>query len=279
MGEYDGKLWRVLHHYVDEARAKVDMSDVTDIGVDETSAKRGQDYISHVVDLAARKVLFAVDGKGSEVLKAFREDLKAHKGKAEQIEEVCLDMSPAFIKGLREYFPKAHLTFDRFHVMKLVNDAVDITRRGEIKDHPELKNTRYAWMKNRSNLTVKQGQRLAELKNSNLQTAEAYRMKLTLQDFYEQANPRAAREFLLDWCEMARTAGLEAMAKVAKTLETHLEGVLRWFTSKITNGLLEGINSLIQAAKAKARGYRTARNLIAIVYLIAGKLDFKLAGI
>lgn len=279
MGEYDGKLWRVLHHYVDEARARVDMSGVTQIGVDETASKRGQNYISHVVDFAARKLLFATEGRGFEVLTSFREDLEAHGGKSEQIREACLDMSPAFIKGLREYFPEAQLTFDRFHVMKLVNEGVDATRRKEAKDRPELKHTRYDWMRNPSSLSAKQEARLAELKASNLQTAEAYRMKLTLQDFYEQPNPRAAREFLSDWCEMARDSGLAAMAKVAKTLETHVEGVLRWFTSQITNGLLEGINSLIQAAKAKARGYRTTRNLIAITYLLAGKLDLKLAPI
>jgi len=102
-------------------------------------------------------------------------------------------------------------------------------------------------------------------------------MKLTLQDFYEQPNPWTAKEFLQDWCEMVRASGLEAMVKVAKTLETHRDGVLRWFVSQITNGLLEGINSLIQAAKAKARGYRTTRNLIAIAYLLVGKLEFKLA--
>ena len=277
VGEYDGKLWRVLHHHVDQARAQVDMSEVTRIGVDETAARRGHDYISLVMDLDLRKLLFAIQGRGHETLKAFKEDLQGHQGKPEQIQEACLDMSPAFIKGLRECFPNAHLTFDRFHVMKLVNEGVDATRRQEAKGHPELKHTRYDWLKNPSNLTAKQEARLADLRTSNLQTAEAYRMKLTLQDFYEQPNPWAAKEFLLDWCEMAKISGLEAMKKVAKTLEAHLDGVLRWFTSKITNGLLEGINSLIQAAKAKARGYRTTRNLIAIAYLIAGKLDFKLA--
>ena len=279
IGEYDGKLWRVLHHYVEEARAKVDMSEVTCIGVDETAARRGHDYISLVMDLDERKLLFAVEGRGHETIEAFKEDLEAHQGKPEQVEEACLDMSPAFIKGLRENFPNAHLTFDRFHVMKLVNEGVDATRRHESKGHPELKHTRYCWLKNPSNLTAKQEARLSDLRTSNLDTAEAYRMKLTLQDFYEQPNPRAAREFLLDWCEMVRVSGLEAMVKVAKTLEAHMEGVLRWFKSHIANGLLEGINSLIQAAKAKARGYRTKRNLIAIAYLLAGKLDFKLAGI
>jgi transposase len=67
------------------------------------------------------------------------------------------------------------------------------------------------------------------------------------------------------------------MVDAARTIRNHWAGVLRWFTSKITNGLLEGINSLIQAAKAKARGYRTSRNLIAMVYLIAGKLELNLS--
>lgn len=279
IGEYDGRLWRVLHHHVDEARAQVDMSGVVRIGVDETAARRGHDYITLVMDLDERKALFAVEGKGHETLEAFKEDLEAHHGKADQIEEACLDMSPAFIKGLSESFPNAHLTFDKFHVMKLVNEALNDVRKQEAKERPELKGSHFCWSKNPSNLTRGQSDTLQELKTSNLKTAEAYRMKLTLQDFYEQSNPRAAREFLSDWCEMARASGLAPMAKLAKTLEKHLEGILRWFSSLITNGLLEGINSLIQAAKAKARGYRTTRYLIAIVYLIAGKFDFKLAPI
>ena len=279
VGEYDGRIWRILHHHVDEARARVDMSEVTRIGVDETGAKRGHDYISLFMDMDLRRLLFATDGKDHTTVKAFVKDLEAHGGKAEQIEEASLDMSKAFIKGIDENLPNAHKTFDRFHVMKLVNAALDEVRRKEVKENPELKNTRYCWGKNPSNLTASQQATLANLKNSNLQTAEAYRMKLTLQDFYEQANPGAARQFLYEWCQMVLDSGLEPMANVAKTLLEHAEGILRWFRSGLSNGILEGINSLIQAAKAKARGYRTTRNLITIAYLIVGKLDFKLAPI
>ena len=102
-------------------------------------------------------------------------------------------------------------------------------------------------------------------------------MKLTLQDFYEQANPMAAGMFLKEWITMVRESGLSPMAKAAETLQEHLAGVLRWFKSGLANGLLEGINSLLQAAKSKARGYRSIRNLITMAYLIAGKLDFNLA--
>jgi len=277
MGEHDTRLWRVIQHHVDEARAEVNMSEVTCVGIDETAAKRGQDYITLVMDMDEKKVLFAVEGKGNETLKAFKEDLIAHNGDPEKIKEASLDMSAAFIKGLCEQFPNAHLTFDRFHVMKMVNKALDEVRRKESKDRPELKKTRYCWLKNPSNLNAQQEATLQELKTSNLLTAEAYRMKLTLQDFYEQSNPKAARHFLTEWCQMVQESTLKPMKKVAGTLLKHIEGVLRWFTSGLTNGLLESINSLIQAAKSKARGYRTSRNLITIAYLIAGKLNFKLA--
>jgi transposase len=277
VGEYDGRLWRVLHHHVDEARAQVDMSEVTRIGMDETSARRGHDYISLFMDMDLRRLLFATEGKDATTVKAFVQDLAAHGGKPEQIEEASLDMSKAFIKGLDENLPNAHRTFDRFHVMKLVNDALGKVRREEAKERPELKKTRSCWLKNPSNLTARQQAILADLKTSNLHTAEAYRMKLTLQDFYEQPNPSAARHFLSEWCQMAQDSPLEPMRKVAKTLLEHAEGVLRWFRSGLSNGLLEGINSLIQAAKSKARGYRTSRNLITIAYLIAGRLPFNLA--
>jgi transposase len=274
---HDTQLWRLAHHHVDEALAKVDMSKVKDIGIDETSAKRGHNYISLVMDMVARKLLFAVEGKGSEVLGAFKADLLAHGGDPGKIKEASLDMSPAFVKGLREHFPKAHLTFDRFHVMKIIGEALDEVRRNEIKGRPELKKTRYIWLKNRENLTAHQEKTLTSLEDANLLTAEAYRMKLTFQDLYYQCNHEDAAQFLDEWIGMVEASGIAPMVDVAKTILKHKTGVLRWFKSGHTNGLLEGINSLIQAAKAKARGYRSIRNLIAMAYLIAAKLKFNLA--
>ncbi len=274
VGEHDTRIWRILHHHVDEARSQKDMSSVTQLGMDETASRRGQNYITLFMDMATRSLLFATEGRDAATVAAFKADLLAHGGKAENIEEACMDMHQAFIKGVQAAFPNAHLTFDRFHVMKMANEAVDQVRRQEAKDHPELKRTRYCWLKNPSNLTSHQRERIQDLKCSNLQTAEAYRMKLTLQDFYEQSNPLAAGQFLEEWCEMATESGLPPFVKFAQTLRDHAAGVLRWFVKGLTNGILEGINSLIQAAKAKARGYRTVRNIVAIAYLIAGKLRF-----
>jgi transposase len=274
--EHDTVLWRMLHHFVDESLAKVDMSEVKEIGIDETAGKRGHDYITLVVDMLKKKLLFAVPGKGSETLKAFKADLEAHGGDANKIKETSLDMSQAYVLGIREYFPNAHLTFDRFHVMKILGEAVDAVRRKEIKDRPELKKTRYIWLKNPSNLTANQEQRLDSLQDANLLTAEAYRLRLTFQDLYYQCNHEDAGQFLDEWIHMVQASGIEPMISAADTVRKHKAGILRWFKSGHTNGILEGINSLIQAAKAKARGYRSVRNLIAMAYLIAAKLKFNL---
>ena len=108
----------------------------------------------------------------------------------------------------------------------------------------------------------------------NLQTVEAYQMKLLFQDFIEQANPRAAKLFLADWCTLAYASELIPLMTFADTLHAHSKGILNWFQTKITDGLIEGMNSLIQAAIAKAKGYRNPKSLITIAYLIASKLDF-----
>ena len=277
VGEHDTRIWRVLNHHAEEARAKLDFSQVQTICVDEKSYRRGHNYVTFFMDLDLRRLMFGTEGKDGNTLAAFVEDLKAHQGSAEQIRDVCCDMSPAFQTGIRVHLPKAEITLDRFHLMKLMNDALDAVRRAESPTTPGLKKTRYHWLRNPGNLTKTQKARLRELKALNLQTVEAYQMKLLLQDFFEQPNRRAGSVFLNDWCTLASASGIEPLVRLAATFQAHRRGILNWWRSRISNGLIEGINSLIQAAIAKARGYRNPRNLISIAYLIAGKLDFNTA--
>jgi transposase len=146
VGEHDTRLWRVVHHYVDQARARIDASDVTQVAIDETAARRGHDYITLFVDIDQARVLFAAEGKDAKTVGAFAADLTAHGGDPEAIEEVCVDMSPAFIKGVAENLPNAAITFDKFHAVKIVNDAVDQVRRIEQKRQGLLRGTRYIWL-------------------------------------------------------------------------------------------------------------------------------------
>lgn len=274
---HDTRVWRVLHHYVAQARSELDLSAVDCIGIDETSRKRGHHYVSVVVDWDTPQALFATAGKGAAVVKALRADLIAHHGDPATITEVCCDMSPAFISGVETHLPQAALTFDKFHVMKVLNDAVDAVRRQEQKERPELKKSRYLWLKNPNHLKVAQQLQLHALRLStlNLKTARAYQLRLTFQELWRQPAEHAAA-FLKKWYFWATHSRLEPIKEAAYTIKRHWDGVLRWFTSQINNGILEGINSLVQAAKARARGDRSTRNFITMIYLIAGKLNFHL---
>jgi transposase len=278
VGETDKRLWRILDHYVGEARARADFSDVSQVGVDETASKRGHNYVSFFVDLERKRLLFGTEGRDGDALGRFRLDLMAHGGSPENVRELCMDMSPAYIRGAERHFPSAEVTFDRFHVMKLFNEAIEAVRRDEQKERPELKKTRWLWLKHEKKLTKRQRgdlEALLQPSRTALKTAKAYQMKLAFQEFWELP-PLLAKAFLTKWRRWARRSRLPPMVKLSNTLRDHRDGLLRWFHSRISNGILEGTNSLVQAAKARARGYRTSRNLITIAYLISGDFDYAL---
>ena len=154
-GEHDTRLWRFIHHYVDKARAAEDYSEVTAIGMDETS-KKGHNYITIVADFSQRKVIFITDGKDSATIRRFAADFETHKGKTEKIRLITHDMSLGFRKGIRESFKNSQTIIDKFHVIKYANEAVDKARRMEAKKNVLLKNSKYLWLKNDVNLAEKQ---------------------------------------------------------------------------------------------------------------------------
>jgi transposase len=166
VGETDKRLWRIITYYVNRDLEQQDLSEVRRIGVDETSTKRGHNYVSLFVDMDTKKVVFVTEGKDSSTVQAFKAHLLKHRGDPDLIREFSCDMSPAFISGIKAQFPAAHITFDRFHVMKLLNKALDEVRRQEQATESMLKASRYVWLKNRSNLTAKQQKKLDSLSRS-----------------------------------------------------------------------------------------------------------------
>lgn len=272
--ENDTRIWRVVEHYVHLSRENEDFSNVARIGMDETSAAKGHDYISIFMDLDDRRVLFATEGKDATTVERFAADLENHDGDPNKITEACMDMSRAFISGTEEHLPAAEITFDRFHVMKAFNEAIDEVRRAEVKDNPALKRTRYLWLKNQEKLTVTQQQELAWLTRPSMRlaTGRAYRWTDDFTGFYELSDTAEAEAYLDRWCYGAKRSRLQPLKDVVAMIESHRHGILAWHRNRATNGLLEGTNSLIQAAKARARGYRNKRYMITVVYLIAGKL-------
>ena len=178
--------------------------------------------------------------------------------------------------SVEAYLPDAEVIFDQFHLIKLANEAVDKVRREEQRERPELKKTRWLWLKNEWNFTEAQAESWSQLKGAHLKTARAWRYKSQLQDIFIPENQSEADELLGSWCAAAQRSRLRPLVELARTVRNHWTGILNWFQSRISNGILEAINGLIQAAKRRARGYRNPDYLITMAYLIAGKLDFDL---
>ena len=274
VGEHDTKIWRIVHHYVDRAVEAQDLSGLERAGIDETSSRRGQDYVSVFADLDERRAVYVTEGRDQRTVQEFSCFLETHGGEVERVKEVCQDMSEAYLAGSLKYLPAAEITFDRYHVRSHLSKAIDEIRREEAKQHNQLlKNTRYLWLKRPKNLTARQQDLLDELLQQPLAIVRAYELSLRFDDFYELGDPDAAEEYLRRWMDEVHTSGLGPLIKFTRMLEDHWLGVMRWHHSRVSNGLLEGLNSLIQAAKRRARGYRTNRNYIAMIYLVAGKLQ------
>ena len=277
VGEQDTRIWRIVRGHVKRAYAQKSFSNAKKLGIDETSSRKGHNYVTVFTDMESSKVLFAVKGKDSATIKAFVDELPKHDAEPEQIEEVAMDMSPAFISGTDAHLPVASVTFDKFHVIQALNQAQDEVGRTEQKKNPLLKCSRYIWLKNPWNLTAKQTKQLSTLRHENLKTAKVYQMKLTFQDIYRNINePHIAEEAIEKWLSWAVRSRLEPIKDFAKLVKRHFDGILRYFTTRLTSGVLEGINARIQEIKRRAKGFRNIDNFIAMIYLEAADLDMAL---
>lgn len=286
----DKRLWRRIEHYVNKARALQDMSAVTHVGIDETSLRKGHNYITLVHDLGAnRRLLFACEGRDHQTVADFAADLKAHGGAPEQIMHVCQDMSAAYAKGVGQALPNAQISYDRYHTIALANQAMDEVRRAEVKDSPQVvaqaiggndpqlrKGLVWGMRKNPQGWTAKQADAMHWLQRSTLKSARAWRLKMALREVYACAgqnnDPAKARADLKAWMSWARRSRLESFKKLAKTISERFDGVVRGMLDNRSNAYVEAMNGLLQQAKRAARGFKTAANFIAIAYLRMSKL-------
>ncbi len=276
INESDDKIWAAWERYVNGVLAKNDYRELAAVGLDETAKSKGHDYITLFVDLLKKRTIFIAAGKDQETVEAFVDDIQAHHGRAEAITEVSCDMSPALIKGVADNLPNAQITFDRFHIMKVINSAVDQARKQEAQTQSILKGAKYIFLKNEKNLTNGQRLKLRELSMSrlNLKSIRALHLRENFQEIYKSPTLEMFEALLKKWYFWATHSRIAPMQEAARTIKAHWEGVVQWKKTYLDNGLLEGLNSLIQAAKAKARGFRTFRYFRIVAFLITGKLDF-----
>ena len=274
LGIYDNRVWRFFNHWVGVAREKQDLSVVKSVGVDEFCVGSGHKYNTVGVDMDSHKVIEVVEGKGASTIVAIAARIQEKGGDAAKVGNISMDMSPSFISGAQAAFPEAAITFDKFHVVKIVNAAMDQVRREEQRDCKDLKKTRYHWLKNDENLKEEHIERREELAELYPTVGKAFRLKSLFRDFWEFKHPDDAEAFLNQWCWEALKSELIPFQNAVKTLQNHWQGIINHFVSGINNGVLEGINNKIQLAKRRARGYRNPRNFHNMIHFIAGNLIF-----
>jgi transposase len=232
------------------------------------------------LDRSTRPVIFATPGKGRECVKAFKAHLKRHGGHPDNVLEVVCDMSPAFLSAVEKEFKKAQVTVDWFHVVKLFTQALEKVRRNEQKQDGFPKSVRWAILKGQEKKkTARQLETLQELENSGFATATAYRIKELLRWIRHATTSQTARWRITHFIRHAEehVQGDPCFKPVQRALNTfkELAGKIarRWWVSNHTNARLEGLNSLFQSAKAKARVYRNERTFIAMRYLIGAPIE------
>ena len=268
------RIWRIFNFWIEKAVCSDDLSSVCEIGIDETSAKKGHDYVSLMVDMNTRRVIDVQEGKDKEVVKKFAYTLEGKGGNRKQIEQVCIDMSPSFIAGTLEMFSNAQQTFDKFHLIQHLNQAMDEVRKLERKGNELLKNHKYTFLRNRNKLSKSKNEELEYLLATYPVLGEAYRLKEMFRDVFEIEDPEEAKSYLLFWCDLVMEKEIFAFKEFANMIKAHWFGIVNYFDYKITNGILEGINSKIQLIKRRARGYRDVKNFINMIHFCCGKLKF-----
>ena len=286
----DKQLWRRIEFYVEQARALEDFAGVELVGVDETSLRRGQHYITVVHDLDAKRLLFATEGRDHQTVVEFARDLKAHGGDPAEVRHVCMDMSAAYAKGVAMALPEAQISYDRFHVVSMAIEAMDEVRRAEMTedaqavraalggdDRKTLKQLLWGMRRNPSDWSRRQISAMHWLQRSTLKSARAWRLKMALREVYARARSHNSIEQAstdLDaWLSWARRCRLAPFKKLATTLKERFAAVVRGMVDHRSNAFVEAMNGLLQQAKRAARGFRTSRNFIAIAYLRMSKLE------
>lgn len=267
----------IIQRVVGRRRDGDPLDGLTQIGVDELSYRRHHEYVTVVVDHKRGCVVWAKPGKNADTLKAFFDELGPERGA--KLEAITIDMSAAYIKAVTECSPKAQLIFDRFHVQRLAQDAVDEVRRAEVREaasdeeRKKLKRTRWPLLKSFWNLSLFDSSRLAALQRDNKRLYRAYLLKDSLVRVLDCKDEWLARTKLDQWIRWARRSRLEPFKRVAATIRQHTEGIIAYVTSGLSNGRTEGLNGKTRTITRRSFGFHGAHGLIALIMLCCGGIN------
>jgi transposase len=270
-----GISWRSVGHImqrvVERKLSPTLLSSLRRIGIDEFSYRKRHHYLTVVVDHDTGRVVWAAPGRGAATLRAFFAQL-GPEGVA-RLQKVTMDMAGGYLKAVREQAPHVHIIFDRFHAQRLASDALDSVRRAlwqQLKGTEAgraVKHTRFVLLKASGHLSATERQRLSTIQQTNRPLYRAYLLKEALVDVFERKQRHRARAELLDWIAWACRSRLPPFVRVARTLRQHFDGIVAYFDERLTNGVVEGINTRLRMMARRAFGFHSAYALIAMIRL------------
>lgn len=274
VAELTGIAWvtvgRIAERLVAEKLHEDRFEDLRRIGVDEISYRRHHKYLTVVVDHDRDRVIWVGVGKNSETLGKFFKALGPER--SQRLELVSIDMSAAYEKAIREHAPQAEIVFDRFHVARLANDAVTEVRRDEARklepsERAVLKGTRWILLKRRERLDADEEATLSGIQNTNARVYRASLLKESFLDIFTTNERGEAEERLKAWLAWACRSRLKPFVRLSRTVRKHLDGILAFIDSGLTNARLEGMNNKIRLLSHRAFGFHSPEPLIATIYL------------
>lgn len=268
-------LTGMLRYWVEKAVAEETLADVKVLCVDETSHRRGQRYVTVVLDGEARRVIDVEEGRDAAAVERFSYKLEQKGGDSNRITCMVSDMSAAYRKAREQCFPEATAVVDKFHVKKLLLDGVEAVRRAEqgVRAGKRGGSGQRLVMIPTAKLTQQQAEAIEALSKRYPKTGRAYRMVAALDEVYASRTAEEAANNLKKLISWLRRSRLEPMKKAGATLKERSKEILAYFLFRYTNAIAEGLNSMIQAAKRKARGFKTFRGFACMIYLVCGKLQ------
>jgi len=249
------------------------------LGIDEIHVGKKGRFYTIVIDLEDGRILWAKPGRGGAALRGFWRRLRLAKAK---IRAVATDMSAAYWSAVLEHLPDVALVFDKFHIIKLMNERLDDLRRQMVREAEgpwklRIKGTRFLLLRNPENLQEDQIPKLDEALQLNEPLLLGWYLKEELRELWNQPSRQKMAAFLKDWCQKAEQTTIGQLIKMAKTLRTHASGILSYSQHPITSGKLEGINNKIKTLTKRSYGFHD-ENFFILKLLSLHHSRYKLAG-
>lgn len=271
--------WSILERAVERGLARKHSKPLPHIGIDEKSFRKGHSYITLIYDVDNSTVEAIAEGHDEAAANECFSQLLPEQ--IQSVEAVAVDMSSALVKSIKGNIPLAEnkIVHDRYHVMQLVNNAVDKIRKQEnqrLRDEGDnrLVGTKYLILKNYDNLKDSSREQLEELLAAKMETGKAWTYKEMLRDLWHHETAVEAKAFFQWWYRKVIHTRLDPLKKVARTIKERLDNVVSYCTfDGITNGVAEGINSKIQSIKRRVGGYRNPKNYKTAIFFYCGGLD------